>query len=81
MVKKMQDEVTFGFIETVKKVPKTEKEKKETNLRCHNALCKAKKNCKNYKGFQEGYPQLNRESCRVYDAKESVYVGKSRKFR
>ena len=74
MAKKNNEEQFFGFAETVKKT------KESKDLECHNHLCKAKGNCKNYYGEKEGYISINRESCRVYDPKESVYVRKSKRY-
>ena len=55
------------------------------SIECHNDLCKAKGNCKNYKGpHPEGTilktGRVVRDSCRVYDAKEKAYVSKSKRF-
>lgn len=74
MVRENASEQFFDFVAKVKKT------KEDNHLECHNDLCKAKGNCKNYYGAKEGAYRISRESCRIYAPKENVYVGKNKRF-
>jgi len=74
MAKRKQDEQFFSFADKVKK------DKEDKHLECHNSLCEARNNCKNYYGEKEDSITVNRESCRIYDPKEETYVRKNTRF-
>jgi len=77
MAKKVgTEDVSFPFVETVKKQHK----KDEVDLECFNGLCKSKKNCRWFQYDKEGIYRINRITCRIYEPKEKAYVSKSKGF-